>query len=287
MEKNFVVETSPKNYLFFIVLKLINLYFLKLLMEIVRNLDKFRSNAIFLEKSKWIETRKIESYDQMNFWSNNENFAEKLKIVTFKRPQLDETLTLNKIDLSRFKNLEHIELSFKNITSIENTYFNTFSNLSYLKLDCELLEDLPQVLFSGLTQLKALDLQLNGKAILNKNHFIELGSLKTLKLSHVVLEGDLEILVNLKELELKNVEFDNFSFNGLENLETLKLKDLKASLKWLKFGPTFFKNLKKLKHLQVFNFINQTLDMCTSKIEKIYIIKQIFKSVPSSVFAKM
>ena len=114
-------------------------------------------------------------------------------------------------------------------------------------MECNYLVHLPDFFFASLINLKELDLILNQRIALNKNHFNGLENLNSLKLCGLVLNDDLETLVNLKELEIRHVQLNKFSLNELDKLERLKLIYFKFTKQKLKFQGNFFQNFKNIK----------------------------------------
>ena len=140
---------------------------------------------------------------------------------------------------------------------MEKGSFDSFKNLSHLKLKYKFIENFPELLFAKLVHLKELDITGNlfQKTTVNKSHFKGLEHLQTLKLNvkELELDDDLDFMAHLKELELTSVILNKLSFQGLERLEKLKLSNFKFSLK-TKCQRNFFTNLKHLKYLEILCF---------------------------------
>ena len=139
---------------------------------------------------------------------------------------------------------------------------------------------LPESLFAHLTKLKSLELVLC--CDLNKNHFNGLVNLQSLNINSATLNEELDIFVNLKELTLYCVTMKQFSFEGLETLEYLKLVELRLMLDspLFKFKQNAFKDLTKLKILKVLYF-KQPLETL-NKEHKLF-FQKMFHSIPTSV----
>ena len=244
--------------------------------SIVRNLEEKRLNIIQLEKSKWLEDAELNIEDQfMTFYSLG-TFTDNIKKLS-----IFSSYELTKLESNMFtklKNLKHLALISYKISTIEVNSFNALLNLTHLKLDCGSLENLPEFLFTNLKNLKELDLKYNSQFKILRNHFHGLENLNTLKIKgdsdYLILNENLDILNNLKEFELTNIQFNEFTFKGFENLEILRLKNLK-----------FFKNTQKnlflqLKNLQNFQVI---INVDDHHNEQSTLFKEIFFNLPSSI----
>ena len=206
--------------------------------------------------------------------------------------KFNEKLTSNDTNkVAIFKNLERLEICYSEVTSIESNLFNVFNNLKYLKIEFYLLTRLPKSIFAGLEKLVELELFLNSNVKLNKSHFIGLQNLQILKVhkcekemssSKIVFEEDFDLLVNLKDLQLDNVKLNKFSSNGLISVEKLYLVNLQFSFtrQIPKFYEYFFRNFKKLKYLEIFDF-EQPLSSIIKEQKNLF--KMMLLRVPASV----
>ena len=259
-------------------------------------MEKYRSNVIYLKKGAWLTNEECEFRDDYNClpdWKTLqirtdlfivEPFVEKLKVLRIGRarkvygaPSPKEVKANDYRTLEKFKRLEHLELSVDEKITIDIPMFKFLKNLTYFQLtlphlnfkELQLHKFMPKLqvlLFKDMTKLVELKLELFEVEELNKNHFVGLEKLQTLKLNgdkysnkKVVLNQCLDSLVNLKYLELEKVVLNQFSLLPFEKVETLKLNDYLIKLK----GPyrvvnlsnnndkRFFRNLKNLKYLEL------------------------------------
>ena len=242
-----------------------------------------------MKKGKLLENGEIKNKDLEIDIFFLEPFADKLKKISIK----DDNQYFDKIFIkndemysSKFNNIEQMELDFQKLTSINNL-FVSFQYLSYLKLKCASLVNLNDHLFLNLKKLEQLELYLNPEIKLSKNHFDGLENLQKLTLDSfkireksILLDMDLDYLVNLTELRLRNVEFNQFSLNGLEKLENLELTNFNFSKKILNKQSNTFKNLKNLKCLEIYGF---TQPFTTSDKDEKAKIAEILVNIPSNV----
>ena len=223
-------------------------------------------SSIYLEKGKWLENGDIRDFsgDRIYYcklkidFSSLEPLAQNIKTLRNMVIQSEENLTTNDYkNLKMLTNLEHLELSLN--TMIPTHILNSFENLSYLKLKCNLLIQFPEFLFKNLTKLKELNLVIWKEVKLNSCHFIGLENLQTFKLnenweySQRMDIGDcLNPLVNLKHLELEKVILNQLSLLYLDNIEKLRLVNcqMKRPLRRMTSQQPF-ENLKSLKYLEI------------------------------------
>ena len=223
------------------------------------------SNSIHLEKGKWPRHGQIECFTRRkfndreikkNYFSTIDPVADHIKIL--RSYEIYSVNTVNTLTpryhehIKKFKNLVHLELCLLYITSIEINLFNCFQNLSYLKLECGLVQKFPEFLFKEMKNLKTLSLVLKAVASLNPNHLNGLENLQRIKLSAGNRKGYLEkmavndcfsSLAELKELELRKVILNQFSLSSLTKLDKLKLRSFRFkrpfSKRWNKFSQKF------------------------------------------------
>ena len=142
----------------------------KIFYEIRRNLEKFRSNVIQLEKGNIFEECNISSKDAIGVISFLGNCANKIKILNmfetdphqnyfaFEASQSDERYKAKDVlNFEKFTNFEHVGLEWSQIISIDTNVFDSFKNLSYLNLKFRNLEKFAEFFFTGLTKLKDIN----------------------------------------------------------------------------------------------------------------------------------
>ena len=170
---------------------------------------------------------------------------------------------------------------------IKANSFEALSNLTKLNLKCRGFKTFPDYLFRNQKNLKELSLSTcYGK--LNKKHFYGLDNLEILDLQHfkfdkIAIDKDVfETLVNLKKLTFTFIEFNGFTLNGLDNLETLNLIEIKFTAKTPK---NLFHNLKNLKNFKLDRMLlNRDADnVITYSENELSHIKEVFQSMPSNV----
>ena len=249
------------------------------------DLNKSRSNIIYLEKFKWMKSDKIVSYKLGIDYSYIDDFAHKIKYMELKYTSLnsEEMKTDLMKNCNKFTSLENLKLILDYEVSIEKNWFYRFKNLIFVKLDGKNLQNLPEFIFASLTQLKELELFFNHNVKLNKNHFNGLENLHKLKVTKATLNEKLDFFFNLKSLELVYVKFHKFTFDRLESIESLILKNFNFTHdnhSFFDLKDICFENLKKLKFLEISNFDqrHRILD-----IEKKIFLKHMFNSISKNV----
>ncbi len=119
------------------------------------------------------------------------------------------------------------------ITSIKSGDFDGLTNLELLRIDQNLLTNLPENIFNGLINLKTLNLSENPLTDLDEDLFEGLKNLESLEISSISLTSSLDEdlfdgLINLTDLWLNEnslTDLDPDLFSGLSSLETLFLSD--------------------------------------------------------------
>ena len=189
----------------------------------VENFEKYHSNVIYFKKENWLEDEKLASIDREIDFSSLDGIADKLKSLLVIDAEEDHGLRISQLpdkndskSFTKFRNLDKLYIEFNGLKSIENNFFHSFKDLSCLEFDCNSMNNLPELMFSGLAKLRNLKLTLN-EAKVNKNHFKGLENLEILELRSLELDEDLEFLTKLKKLILFDVKLNKFTLHGLVN----------------------------------------------------------------------
>ena len=245
---------------------------------------------IHLEKGKWLEGGEIEvrfSYKKDIDFSYLGSLAENCKklSITNESKKLNEKLkNLFLVDnqtqnFSKFKNLEHLELKLTKTATFHTNLFNPFENLTNLRLKFDSMVQLPELSFTKLNKVKEMTLLLHPRAKLNKKHFKGLENLETLRHFNLELDEELDTLAKLKELHIQQVKLNKFSFNRIESIEKLTLINLSLNIPGIK-SQFHFKNLKKLKDLEIF-LLGQVFEWMMQNEEQLLI--HILNGIPNNV----
>lgn len=150
---------------------------------------------------------------------------------------------------------EKINLSYRNIKSIDYYIFNDLTSIKYINLSHNELELLSSI-FHGLSNLVEIDLQYNQLKELDSKCFRGLANLECIKLQDNKLKSlhsDLfQGLRNLKSLFLNNNQIHELSsglFSDCENLTNIRLQDNQLR----SIDPYTFSGLKNLKLINICN----------------------------------
>ena len=248
-------------------------------------MNKTRSNELYLEKGKWLESgeivikgRAVDSSPINTVLDQIKSFEWKICEVLKEEKRINSrNLTINELgDLGKSIYIEDMNISL-NIASIDKKFFNNFINLTKLHLQSRSIDELPEFLFIDLKKLKEFHLIIRDNVKLNKNHFSGLENLHHLNLSGDLKDDTFAPLTNLKELALYRVKLYTFSFNQVKNLENLEMSEVSFSRKILESKENLFKKLPKLKHL-VINVPSKELNTKATEL-----LKQMTTNLPANV----
>ncbi|ELP89758.1 villidin, putative, partial [Entamoeba invadens IP1] len=149
--------------------------------------------------------------------------------------------------LSRFPNLEYLDLSKNTISQLDNVV--TLLNLTKLNVNCNDIQNLPDLLFINLTRLQSLESATNQISVLSPL-ICFLTSLVNLNMEHNLLETIPDTLASCQQLT-----YLNLGFNKLVNIpptiqEMPQLKGLVLNNNKITRIP---KNIGKLTNLTLLN----------------------------------
>lgn len=167
-----------------------------------------------------------------------------------------------------------LDLSFNQISFIDNSSFSGMALLTILRLNNNRLQNLPAGLFSSMDSLKELYLQHNNITLLTNGWFESNNNLKILDLSYnsIFYVGDVALVsrsiqyLNLQYNKIQNVNFTlpvyidhlDLGFNLIDQinencfLETTALRELNLSNNFLKtIPPGLFRSLDDVKDINL------------------------------------
>ena len=165
--------------------------------------------------------------------------------------------SLTRIEPNAFDNvasLEDLDLSFNNISELPNDIFSKLTNLKVLRLDHNHLQHLSEVIFDNSRELEELDLSYNPLKILYQEWFTSLQNLRALNVAHTGLmtidHDTFHFTSSLEELDLSENNFSLVPNAGLKIIPNLKRLKLNGNpIKYI--NDESFEMLHSLQELEV------------------------------------
>ncbi|KAK8682354.1 hypothetical protein V6N13_054743 [Hibiscus sabdariffa] len=174
--------------------------------------------------------------------------------------------------LNNLTNLEYLDLSDNKIEDVSNQGLNNLTNLKYLDLSSNNIESLSSQDELMLTSLKELDLSYN----LFRNNtisFLEgLPSLQFLSMFRNRLQGSLDIKDGGRKLKLTHLEELNLDDNLFNNSVFTSLNG-SSNLKYLSISNNMLKGSLEMKDLDAFSNLRE-LEMSGNQLNDIVVHKE-------------
>ena len=170
------------------------------------------------------------------------------------RIQANKIQFLQDDSLANFLNLEHLDMSYNNISAIESKSFEPLKNLRILKLQGNHLSELPDSIFEKNQILEELVLSHNPLKVLHEEWFESLRNLRILDLSQTLLYSirpeTLHHLNRLDLLDLSGNLFTSVPTDGLKSVSSLRKLILNNNpIRFL--DETSFEHLWNIEELEV------------------------------------
>ncbi|KAK8548446.1 hypothetical protein V6N12_061360 [Hibiscus sabdariffa] len=195
-----------------------------------------------------------------------------LKALLLRYIQLEGKLLLHTQGLNNLTNLEYLDLSDNKIEDVSNQGLNNLTNLKYLDLSSNNIESLSSQDELMLTSLKELDLSYN----LFRNNtisFLEgLPSLQFLSMFRNRLQGSLDIKDGGRKLKLTHLEELNLDDNLFNNSVFTSLNG-SSNLKYLSISNNMLKGSLEMKDLDAFSNLRE-LEMSGNQLNDIVVHKE-------------
>uniref|UniRef100_A0AAG5DQJ0 Ig-like domain-containing protein n=1 Tax=Anopheles atroparvus TaxID=41427 RepID=A0AAG5DQJ0_ANOAO len=182
----------------------------------------------------------------------NENYLE---IVRWRESNVTEQqLALTFARDRKFSNLQILDVSANQLSTLRRDHFSRLERLRFLKLSANQLHNLPSDIFYDLPNLVELDLHGNRLSELPQNLFRSLGRLRVLNLAnntiHDLPRNSFAGLGNLTELHLARNRLYVIPFQVFKELRTLEVLDLSSNM-LVSFLDNFFLLNKQLRVLRL------------------------------------
>jgi hypothetical protein len=197
------------------------------------------------------------------------------------------TNTTTKIDRS------DLDLSNKQITTLDNDHLNAFTMLTSLNLSNNLIEQLPNQIFSSLNHLININLSNNRLSTLPNDLFKSLKSIKKINISNnQIKEISVEVFQSINKLDqinMSNNELINLPIFS-SNLTMIKIFDFSFN-KLTHLQADYFIHFKSVNYLDLSNNLIKSISnqffQQLSIVQSINLSNNLITNLESNLFANM
>lgn len=224
---------------------------------------------------KFLELRIIEGNIKKIEHDAFEGLSSFLKILSLKNNKIES------LDVLNLEKLETLDLSWNQITNLNEQTINNLTNLEYFNLGFNKLTDLSHLIFSNLRNLKTIWLNNNNIKNLPGNIFVNNTKLKTIYLNNNnltrlldfglpaidVLDCSSNSLRNINMKQFTTIQNFDLSRNGLNSIEisffnNLLIKEIILNTNGLKrIAKEVFYNLTALEIISLNDNLLEDLDI--------------------------